>query len=223
MPLSIEPDKAHAAEDARFERTRMRLRAVVLALASERDITTASVAELTRRAAINRSTFYSHAQTPIQLLTSVLSQDLDEVRQRTAAHLERDGLLFRDVTRTTLNDIADHVVRHEGVYGSTSRGSSMYALRVVLAEHVEQSVLTLFQEGFVIPPLAGPESAVLQAAFIAHGVAAAVEAWLRLPPPRDKEMLLRAVESMYPTWYAPRSNSNGHPTAEAMPTIGEIS
>jgi len=221
--LSRQQIEATAPDDARYERTRMRLSAAVLALASEQDITTASVAELTRRAHINRSTFYAHAPTPVQLLTRVLSRDLDQVRQHTALLLDRDGLLFRDVTRTTLDEIIDHVLRHEAVYGSAHGASAMYALRVVLAEHVEQSVLSVFSEGFVLPPLPGAASAALQAAFIAHGVAGAVEAWLRMPSPRERELLLAAVETMYPAWYAPHTNPNGRANAVAMTTIGDIS
>jgi hypothetical protein len=73
----------------------------------------------------------------------------------------------------------------------------------VLAEHVEQSVLIALREGFVVPPTPGKEIAALYAAFIAHGVAGAVEVWLQQPAPRDEHMLLAAAEAMYPAWYAP--------------------
>lgn len=194
---------AAVAEDARIERTRARLADAVLSLAAERDITSASVSELTRRAGINRSTFYEHARTPVELLTRVLSCELDEVRRRGMAQLERDGLLLRDLTRSTLHEIFEHVVKHEAVYGGDGRASSKYALRVVLAEHIEQSILTIFHEGFVSPPMPGPEAAALYAAYLAHGATGAVEAWLHLPAPRDERMLLAAIEAMYPPWLAP--------------------
>jgi len=63
--------------------------------------------------------------------------------------------------------------------------------------------LIVLREGFVIPPEPGEAAASLYAAFIAHGVAGAVEAWLRYPAPRDEHRLLAAVEAMYPGWYAP--------------------
>ncbi|EQB11151.1 TetR/AcrR family transcriptional regulator [Sphingobium lactosutens] len=191
------------AEDARIERTRARLAAAVLSLAAERDITSVSVSELTRRAGINRSTFYEHARTPVELLTRVLSCELDMVRRRGMDQLERDGLLLRDLTRSTLHAILAHVLRHEDVYGGVGRASARFALRVVLAEHIEQSMLTIFREGFVNPPMPGPEAAALYAAQLAHGAAGAVEAWLHLPGPRDERMLLAAIEAMYPSWFAP--------------------
>ena len=198
-----------AAEDARIERTRARLTQAVLSLAAERDITTASVSELTRRAGVNRSTFYAHAETPVGLLASVLSRELDDVRRRTMDQLEGDGLLLRDLTHSTLSEIVEHVVKHQAVYGGHNRASSRYALRVVLAEHVEQSVLIVLREGFVVPPAPGAEAAALYAAFIAHGVSGAVEAWLHLPQPHDPCMLVAAIEAMYPVWYAP-----GRPRAQ---------
>ncbi|SEQ77224.1 transcriptional regulator, TetR family [Faunimonas pinastri] len=191
------------SEDARVERTRARLAQAVLSLAAERDITTASVAELARRAGVNRSTFYAHAQTPVELLTRVLSSELDEVRRHTMEQLDFDGRLLRSLTRSTLCEIVDHIIKHEAVYGGTSHASSMFALRIVLAEHVEQSVLIVLREGFLVAPEPGPEAAALYAAFLAHGVAGAVEAWLHLPAPRDERVLLTAIEAMYPSWYAP--------------------
>lgn len=206
MAVGMPPDhdgNFPVQEDARVERTRARLADAVLALAAERDITTASVSELTRRAGVNRSTFYAHAQTPVELLTRILSSELDEVRRCSMDQLEQDGLLLRDQMRAALREIVAHVVKHEAVYGGISRISSTYALRVVLAEHVEQSVLIALHEGFVVPPVPGEKAAALYAAFIAHGVAGAVEAWLQQPAPRDEDMLLAAAEAMYPTWYAP--------------------
>jgi AcrR family transcriptional regulator len=198
-------------EDARFVRTRARLTAAVLALAGERDITAASVSELTRRAGVNRTTFYAHADTPVALLTNILAADLDRVRKETTERLDEDGMLLRDLTRETMRQILDHVLRHENVYHSANLASSRYALRVVLADHVEQSILMVFQEGFLRPP--PPEAAMVEfsAAFIAHGVAASVEAWFRRPAPRDEATLLAAIEAMYPAWYAPAARPAASP------------
>lgn len=193
-------------EDPRIARTRAQLAEAVLALAAERDITAASVSELTRRAGISRGTFYEHARSPVNLLTRVLSCELDVVRRRGFEQLERDGLLLRDLTRSTLRDIFRHVLKREAIYGS-GRGSSKFVLRMVLAEHIEQSMLMIFHEGFVKPPMPGREAAALYAAYLAHGATAAVEAWLKLPAPRDEEMLLAVIEAMYPPWFAPAEES----------------
>src|SRR3546814_479846 len=140
----------------------------------------------------NRSTFYAHADTPVELLTRVLAAELDDVRRHTMEQLDRDGLLLRDLTRSTMREIVAHVVRHEAVYGSLNRISSVFALRIVLAEHIEQSVRIILREGFVVPPDTGPEAAQLYAAFIAPGPVGPVEAWLHLPAPRPARQNGRA-------------------------------
>src|SRR3546814_16021520 len=81
MDMAARNGAQRRSEDPRVERTRARLAEAVLALAAERDITTASVSELTRRAGVNRSTFYAHADTPVELLTRVLAAELDDVRR----------------------------------------------------------------------------------------------------------------------------------------------
>lgn len=189
--------------DVRIERTRARLADAVLALAAERDIASVSVTELTRQAGVNRGTFYDHAQSPVELLTRVLSQDLDDVRRTGMEQLRRDGQLLRHLTRSTLRGILQHVLKHEAIYAGPSGASSTYALRVVLAEHIEQSMLPILGEGFVDMPLPEAEVPPLIAAYLGHGAAGAVEAWLRLPSPRDENMLLSAIEAMYPPWLAP--------------------
>src|ERR1700710_1454932 len=109
-PTSDSETDVPVADDARCARTRTNLSAAVLELAAERDITSASVAELTRRAGINRATFYAHAQSPVELLTRVLAADLDLVRRMTTERLDQEGALLRDLTRETMRQILDHVL-----------------------------------------------------------------------------------------------------------------
>lgn len=189
--------------DIRRERTRERLAGAVLSLASERDISTASISELTRRAGIYRTTFYSHAETPMDLLIKVLSSELDLVRQEGIAELENDGQLFHDLSHRLLGEVVDHVVKHEAIYAGMDCASSIFALRTVLAEHIEASIALFLREGFLAPPSSRAEDAAIYSGFLAHGIAGAIEAWLRLPAPRDRKQLLTAIEATYPSWYAP--------------------
>ncbi|MDL5364222.1 TetR/AcrR family transcriptional regulator [Xanthomonas sp. NCPPB 2654] len=186
------------SEDARIERTRTQLTEAVLALASERDITTASVAELTRRAGINRATFYDHASSPVEFLTGVLSADLDDLRDE-AMEIAPISLV-RDRSRRVLRKMIDHVLRYENVYGE-GHASSTYALRVVLAEHVEKSVHVILQGGVGNPPDKSREALSIYAAFLAHGVAGAFDSWLKQPSPRDAEKFIFLIEALYPSWY----------------------
>lgn len=202
MSRIFSPEEATVG-DVRVERTRARLAEAVLELAAERDITSVSVTELTRRAGVNRGTFYDHAQSPVELLVWVLSRELDEVRRVGMEQLRHDGHLLRHLTRSTMQGIFEHVLKHEAVYAGPNGASSKYALRVVLAEHIEQSMRPILGEGFVNVPTPGPETTALYAAYLGHGAAGAVEAWLSQPKPRDRAMLMSSIEAMYPPWLAP--------------------
>lgn len=190
-------------DDIRRERTRARLAQAVLSIASERDIGSASIAELTKRAGIYRTTFYSHAETPTELLVKVLSDELDLVRQEGIVELEKGGRLRRGLSHRLLGEVADHAVKHRTIYASADRTTSTFALRSVLAEHIEASIALYIQKGFLTPPSLLCEDIALYSRFIAHGMAGAVETWLRFSVPQDREQLLRAIEATLPAWYAP--------------------
>lgn len=201
----IHPANQATGDDVRIERTRGRLATAVLELASEKSMAATTVLEVTRRAGINRSTFYAHADSPMQLLTDVLSAELNALHLAAMEDIELDGLLHRDITRHALNQIIDHVLEHQAIYAGPPHSSARFALRVVLADHVERSVLAVFAKGFGAAPMGGGDASAVYAGFLAHGIAGAVGAWLHLPGPRDRELLLTAVEAMYPVWYAPVS------------------
>ena len=172
----------------------MRLKEAVLGLAHEGDIGATSVAELARRAGINRSTYYGHAESPIDLLVQVLSEELDEIRRHGRERFADAKFSCRQAARESYNELIDHVLRHEAIYCRPS--SALFALRVVLAEHSEQTMLLVLGEGLLQGPAFGTESRSLYAAFIAHGVVGAIEAWLALPAPRDRNTLLAVVEAV---------------------------
>lgn len=190
-------------DDARARRTRLSLKKAILSLAAQRDVADLSVSELSRLVHINRATFYAHAESPITLLVKVLSDELTALHERNIALLKLDGFLSQANARRTMEEIVDHVLAHEAIYANHPTSSLL--LRVVLVDHVEQSVLRLFNEGYCVPPLPGPAASRLFSGFIAHGVIGAVEAWLKLPPPRDRQLLIAAIEAVYPHWYAPEN------------------
>ena len=185
--------------DPRIERTRERLTEAVIELAAERDITTASVSELTRRAGVNRATFYNHASSPVDLLTRVLSVDLDQLRYETMEVLALDpSNLFRQ-EHCNLQGMIDHVLRYESIY-CVGHASSVFALRVVLAEHVEKTMQDILRLKPTSLPDNVAKSLALYSAFIAHGIAGVFGAWLQLPSPREPEQVITTIEELYPTW-----------------------
>ncbi|WP_110641140.1 TetR/AcrR family transcriptional regulator [Salinicola sp. CPA57] len=196
----------HDPKDPREERTVRRLSQAVLAIAVEQDITKTSVAEVARKAGINRSTFYAYATSPVALLTSVLYAELDIDRRKNRCEMKAGKRVTRDILRRPLEQIADHVEQHIGIYAGPHQQSACYAMRVILAEHVEQSVLETFAEGSIELPATGSPFTAMSASFLAHGIVGAVEAWLQLPAPRSRSVLFEAIEQMYPPWFAQTSS-----------------
>ncbi len=78
------------SQDARVLRTKAQLRAAVLALCEERDISEISVKDVTGRAGINRNTFYRHFRNKDELVADALDSAFDSLtapnRQFVAAH-----------------------------------------------------------------------------------------------------------------------------------------
>ncbi|WIW89524.1 helix-turn-helix domain-containing protein [Sphingobium sp. V4] len=179
-------------QDVRVKRTLANLKQSVLAFAAEHDIGKASVAEIARRAGISRSTFYQYAQSPVDLLTRILCVELDTARINKLREIEKNPDRFHDVRRAGMSEVIEHVLRYERVY-KNGQASSRLALRIV-AEHIEQSTLWLIRMGVLNLQFENEAIIPIYAAFRGHGVAAAIEAWLRTPAPRNVDLLLDTIE-----------------------------
>jgi AcrR family transcriptional regulator len=110
--------------DRRTVRTRAALRAAILELAAQEDVSELSVVEVARRAGINRVTFYDHATSPAALLVAVLADELDQIR---AALLDPEAAGSRTSASGATPDplelvdrvaraVASHVERHAAIY-----------------------------------------------------------------------------------------------------------
>jgi len=184
--------------DARAERSRARLAVAVLDLAAERDASTLSVSEVARAAQVHRSTFYEHADSPSGLLRDVLSAELDVVRDR---HLRRiaPGGLSAALVAVTL-DVLDHVEAHAAVYARALGSGQDAVLHAMLSTHFRGSVTSLVESGAVLVP-ASVQGSELLARYMADGTVGAIDAWLRLPAPRDRGLFLAAYADLVPSWW----------------------
>jgi len=161
-------------------RTRAALRAAILELAAQEDVSELSVVEVARRAGINRVTFYDHATSPAALLVAVLADELDEIR---AALLDRDttdsGVPAAapdplDLVDRVARAVAAHVERHAAIYeralvraddgasaadphdDTTAVGATLGApLATLLADHFTRTLETfLTRHPWLRPPAA---------------------------------------------------------------------
>ncbi|MFC4244756.1 TetR/AcrR family transcriptional regulator [Gryllotalpicola reticulitermitis] len=173
-------------------------------LAARKDIGTVTVAELARAADIDRSTFYSHASSPTELLLDVLREDLDPLRVEADESLDGSPETVAQIGRGLNARLVDHVERYEAIYADRDGGRPSSALHTVLSGHVRTSLELVFRH--LGAPTAEGDAQVgteYLAAFVAHGVVGAVSVWLSEPAPRDRTRLEAVLGIVYSAWIVP--------------------
>ncbi|WP_129840936.1 TetR family transcriptional regulator [Streptomyces sp. RFCAC02] len=200
-------DGGTADLDVRARRTRDRLRAAVLRLASERPVEDVAVADLVREARVNRTTFYKHAATPAAVLEQVLYADLDRVRAGWIADALAAELPVPVIWERASGALLDHLERHDALYTVGLVGRRSAVLHRLLVDHFTASVRALLdRDPEKLPDGEGPAEWRLDAysRFVAHGEAGIVEAWLSRPAPRDRPLFVSAAAALLPPWLAAR-------------------
>jgi AcrR family transcriptional regulator len=191
--------------DARQIRSRNALKAAILELATERPVDSLTVSEVAERAKVHRSTFYEHAASPVELLESVLRDELDAVREKNLAATE-DADAAAIVTATT-EAVLSHVDRYDVIYdrglGANSGSGSLHSL---LSEHFLESSRQLQERDAFSVPLridGMANDAVREgvAAYVAGGAVGAMRVWLTLPKPRDSRSFLELFTALVPSWW----------------------
>lgn len=217
QPCDSDLAAASLVQGTRPRKTFARLAKAVLELAVEQDISKASVAQLARRAGINRSTFYKFSKSPVDLLASVLRLELDELRGGYRTARKQPGADLIEVHRQGTYEFLNHVNKYASIYGA-GHTSTALVIRQVLTEHIIGSFLMMFEEGFEVLPFDEPGSLDIVTAFFGHAQSGAIEAWLALPEPRDVELLHKLLAASYPTWLS-FSQSSRYPPArtDALP------
>ncbi|RWZ58493.1 TetR/AcrR family transcriptional regulator [Labedella populi] len=191
--------------DPRQARTWSRLVEVVHEIAAEQPIDEVSVAELARRAAITRDTFYRHASGPADLLARVLRAELDEL----LADFSKDadsrggGLAVFDVAERAL---LAHMREHRSIYRGAMSPRLVPALRDMLVDTIERSLLDLLERHSEIAPdgPAGVDRARqlrVSAAYAASGTIGAIEVWLADDEPAASDDAARAILAASPAWW----------------------
>jgi AcrR family transcriptional regulator len=195
--------------DARIEATRQRLRAAVFSLAAEKDVSAITVAELSRAAGIDRSTFYAHADSPAGLLAVFLAEDLEPLRVAVEETLERAPGTLAPVGAQLNARLVDHVERHAAVYADRGSGHINFALYSVLSGYTRTALERVFahlaEAGAPVPRPA--EDRRYLAAFVAHGIVGAITTWLAEPEPRDRARLERVLALVYTNWLVPAASA----------------
>ncbi|WP_336212965.1 TetR/AcrR family transcriptional regulator [Nonomuraea sp. LPB2021202275-12-8] len=131
-------------DDPRAQRTRARLRAAVLDLATERDLGTITVSEVAKRAAVNRATVYLHYPDVDALAADAMEDAVTEVA-RAAALCPLDAA--RDRVPEPLARLFAHVEANAKLYECMlgTQGSPRFSAR--LRERLTGELETRFAHG----------------------------------------------------------------------------
>lgn len=114
--------------DRRSRKTRAALAEALIELLEQKPLSSISVSELTRRADVNRTTFYAHYQDVFDMFNQLKREFCDICGELVDAHAEE---IASDVYAPLLHDILEYFSANKGVF------------RVVLGDNADGS---LFQE-----------------------------------------------------------------------------
>lgn len=197
--------------DARVVKTRQVLRDATLELAATSPIESIAVSDICRVAGVNRATFYRHASSPVEILASILLEDLDNLRgvfiDQVAGHENSMIEIWQSITNQTIT----HVRRFYAVYKVGLTSASNGALENLFRQHVEQSMKQLFASQVELLPRSKDLDIEFLAnalpASLAAGLTAVLRSWVNAEDASDSAYL-NAVLLSLPTWMLGTESTN---------------
>lgn len=109
--MTVQPSR-----DRRARRSREALQAALLSLIAERDLARISVSDVTKRADVNRSTFYEHYTDVHDLAAAACARTFDELIAATPVLLPGDSPAERRLGREALAGVFAHFAEHADLY-----------------------------------------------------------------------------------------------------------
>ena len=185
--------------DPRITRTTRAFEQAIVELASQRPVSQITVAELADRAGVTRATFYNRYTSPLDLLIQVLCGDLERTHDLEQARRAQGGYSAEQMLRLATGDVVDHVERFKDIYRHAMHDPADRGMYLALVRHfTDYGLAFMAQSTHLELPSANHQ---IMAAFVAHGFAGAIEAWLR-DDTASKEDLIRAAVACAPTWWS---------------------
>jgi AcrR family transcriptional regulator len=163
--------------DPRVRRTRRLLQEAVLSLAEDRDVASITIQDITRRAEVNRATFYLHYRDKDDLVAQALDALFDEFTAEDRAFVDAHVPIEPDVVPPPLLDLFRHVGERPQLYRRLlgGGGASAFAARLRLFE--EQQFLRVWRDmGWTAA--SGSPPVELRARFAITALQGAVSWWL---------------------------------------------
>lgn len=179
--------------DPRAQRSRDRLRTAILDLATVKDPAAITMAEVAKRAGVNRATVYQHFPDVGALVTDAMEDAVAHVA-RAAALCPLDAP--RDEVPQPLNDLFQHVVDHAVLYRRMlgPQGSALFAAH--LRERLTAELVTAFREGRR-PAGFDDVPAEAHAAYLAGALIGVLAAWIAEDAPAPAPATARAFWRLF--------------------------
>ena len=197
--------------DARAQRTQDALRATILRLAQEQEISQISVAQVARAAKINRVTFYNHATSPMDLLTQTLRKQLVPVRSHVL-----DGPQVQPTTAPPsssprprpIEELGEHLIVHQVMYRRNITPTGHGAVANFLTQHFAQTVYQHLAEqsrhlatALEAAPEHSQSALDATAQFISHGTIGVIAVWLHDGTELTVQRLVTYLDNLFPAWW----------------------
>lgn len=175
----------------------------MLALAEERSFAAITVRDITRRADVNRATFYLHYRDKDDLVAQVLDALFDEVTAEDRAFTEAHGRLTAEIVPPPLVALFRHIAERPRLYHSLLSGDGSSVFAAQLRAFHETQFLQFWHE-MDRPTAAGGPPPALQARYAAAAVQGVISWWLdngRRESPETMAAWLWAL--LLPLWFTP--------------------
>lgn len=189
--------------DPRWQRSRTSLIEAMLELAAEQSVNDISVQVLAKRAGVDRTTFYNHAKTPLDLISQVLREEMEENHNQWYSEVERHLVSPQQLQEQGFRIFLTHVDSRRAIFRQSTLGDGLGLLETVLIPFLREKIRTLlddeyysFDTGVTLSPLEKDMAA--QGA--ASHIAGMTMVWLRSDEKLSFDDLITSFKKIVPSW-----------------------
>ena len=211
-------------DDPRFQRVRRQLIEAVTELATEKPAEDISVSELTAKAAIARTTFYKHADSPAQLLADHLIRQIQPKIEPLTTLLDDADTHYLLRWRTIMVELLEHARDNQQIYSRVFTADGQSVVLAMMSAYFEK-VFGEYVESFVehvdgdAPSDLWVSMAISQQV---HNLVTVIGSWLRTGMKDSPEMVVTTYISLAPPWQLAKFSPSGRTSLRRNRVVAEL-
>ena len=211
-------------DDPRFQRVRRQLIEAVTELATEKPAEDISVSELTAKAAIARTTFYKHADSPAQLLANHLIRQIQPKIEPLTTLLNDADTHYLLRWRTIMVELLEHARDNQQIYSRVFTADGQSVVLAMMSAYFEK-VFGEYVESFVehvdgdAPSDLWVSMAISQQV---HNLVTVIGSWLRTGMKDSPEMVVTTYISLAPPWQLAKFSPSGRTSLRRNRVVAEL-